>query len=42
VVSTFAGTPLSETACNSCLACVSICPVSALYLKQPQVKVANV
>jgi bidirectional [NiFe] hydrogenase diaphorase subunit len=42
IVSTFAGTALSETACNSCLACVAVCPVSALYLKQPQMKVANV
>lgn len=41
-VSTFAGTALSETACDSCLACVAVCPVSALYLKQPKMKVANV
>ena len=42
MVSTFAGMPLSETACNSCLACVTVCPVGALYLKQPQLKVTNV
>jgi ferredoxin len=34
--------PLSETACNSCLACVKVCPVGALYPKQPQLKVINV
>lgn len=32
-ISTFAGRPLSETDCNSCLACASVCPVGALYLK---------
>jgi len=32
-ISTFAGLPLSETDCNSCLACTSVCPVGALYLK---------
>ena len=32
-ISTFAGIPLSETDCNSCLACTSVCPVGALYLK---------
>lgn len=32
-VSTFAGRPLSESACNSCLACTAVCPVGALYLK---------
>lgn len=32
-VSTFAGRPLSESGCNSCLACASVCPVGALYLK---------
>jgi formate dehydrogenase major subunit/NADH-quinone oxidoreductase subunit G len=32
-VSTFAGIPLSETDCNSCMACASVCPVGALYLK---------
>jgi bidirectional [NiFe] hydrogenase diaphorase subunit len=42
VVSAFAGMPLSETACNSCLACVKVCPVGALYPKQPQMKVINV
>lgn len=36
MISTFAGIPLSETKCNSCTACVSVCPVGALYLKQPQ------
>ncbi|MGA2367015.1 MAG: 2Fe-2S iron-sulfur cluster-binding protein [Dehalococcoidia bacterium] len=33
VVSTFAGMPLSETECNSCLSCVKVCPVGALYAK---------
>jgi formate dehydrogenase major subunit/NADH-quinone oxidoreductase subunit G len=32
-ISTFAGIPLSETDCDSCLACTSVCPVGALYLK---------
>ena len=32
-ISTFAGMPLSETDCNSCLACTSVCPVGALYVK---------
>ncbi|RPJ62618.1 MAG: ferredoxin [Dehalococcoidia bacterium] len=41
-VSTFAGLPLSETSCNSCLACVNICPVGALYLKNPQREEINV
>ena len=41
VVSTFAGAPLSETECNSCLACVAVCPVGALYLKRPQPKVKH-
>ena len=41
VVSTFAGMPLSETQCNSCLACVAVCPVGALYLKRPKAKVKN-
>ena len=32
-ISTFADRPLSETDCNSCLACTSVCPVGALYLR---------
>jgi formate dehydrogenase major subunit/NADH-quinone oxidoreductase subunit G len=32
-ISTFAGIPLSETDCDSCLACTSVCPVGALYVK---------
>jgi formate dehydrogenase major subunit/NADH-quinone oxidoreductase subunit G len=33
MVSTFAGIPLEETECNSCLSCVNVCPVGALYTK---------
>ncbi len=33
VVTTFSGIPLAETGCNSCLACVAICPVGALIAK---------
>jgi formate dehydrogenase major subunit/NADH-quinone oxidoreductase subunit G len=32
-ISTFADRPLSESDCNSCLACTEVCPVGALYLK---------
>jgi bidirectional [NiFe] hydrogenase diaphorase subunit len=32
-VSTFAGIPLAETGCNSCLECVRACPVGSLYEK---------
>jgi formate dehydrogenase major subunit/NADH-quinone oxidoreductase subunit G len=32
-ISTFAGIPLAETGCDSCLACTAVCPVGALYLK---------
>jgi formate dehydrogenase major subunit/NADH-quinone oxidoreductase subunit G len=32
-VSTFALMPLAETECNSCLACASVCPVGAIYLR---------
>jgi formate dehydrogenase major subunit/NADH-quinone oxidoreductase subunit G len=32
-VSTFAGIPLAETGCNSCLACAAVCPVGAIYLR---------
>lgn len=32
-VTTLAGTPLAEAACNSCLACVAVCPVGALVAK---------
>ncbi len=34
MVATFADMPLAEAGCNSCLACVAICPVGALYKKQ--------
>jgi len=30
IVTTFAGIPLAEAGCNSCLACVAVCPVAAL------------
>ncbi len=33
IVTTFAGMSLAETECNSCLACVAICPVGALVPK---------
>ncbi len=33
LVSTFAGMPLGEADCNSCLACVAVCPVGSLTLK---------
>jgi len=33
IVSTFAGRPLVETECNSCLACAAVCPVGAIYLR---------
>ena len=33
VVTTFTGMSLAETDCNSCLACVAICPVGALVAK---------
>ncbi|MFH1087060.1 MAG: 2Fe-2S iron-sulfur cluster-binding protein [Chloroflexota bacterium] len=32
-VSTFAGMPLAETKCNSCLACVAVCPTAALVAR---------
>ncbi len=34
-VTTFAGTPLAESGCNSCLACVTVCPVGSLVAKVP-------
>lgn len=34
IVTTFTGMPLSETECNSCLACVAICPVGSLVARQ--------
>jgi len=33
IVSTFAQMPLADTGCNSCLACATVCPVAAIYLK---------
>jgi len=33
VISTIAGIPLAEVGCNSCLACVAVCPVGALVAK---------
>jgi bidirectional [NiFe] hydrogenase diaphorase subunit len=42
VVSTFAGIPLAETECNSCLECVAICPVNALYLNKSIMKANHV
>ena len=33
VISTFAGIPLADAGCNSCLACVAVCPVGALVAK---------
>jgi len=33
VVTTLAGIPLAEVACDSCLACVAVCPVGALVAK---------
>ena len=38
VISTIAGLPLAEMECNSCLACVAVCPVGALVAK-PDVSV---
>jgi len=32
-VSTIAGIPLAEAGCNSCLACVAVCPVGSLVAK---------
>jgi len=32
-VSTIGGIPLAEAGCNSCLACVAVCPVGALVAK---------
>lgn len=33
IVTTFAGLPLVDSGCTSCLACVSVCPVGSLVLK---------
>jgi formate dehydrogenase major subunit/NADH-quinone oxidoreductase subunit G len=33
LVSTFAGIPLSEAKCNSCLDCAAVCPVGSLVVK---------
>lgn len=33
IVSTIAGVPLAESGCNSCLACVTVCPVGSLAAK---------
>ncbi|MBA7656961.1 NADPH-Fe(3+) oxidoreductase subunit alpha [subsurface metagenome] len=38
IVTTLAGMPLAEAGCNSCLACVAVCPVGALVAK-PSVSV---
>ncbi len=38
-VSTFAGIPLAEAACDSCLKCVDVCPVGALYPKLTEIRV---
>ena len=35
-ISTFSDVPFAETECNSCLACVSVCPVGSLILKTPE------
>ncbi|RLC93200.1 MAG: ferredoxin [Chloroflexi bacterium] len=40
VVSTFAGVPMADSACNSCLECVDICPVGALVRKNSNSKEA--
>ena len=39
VISTFAGEPLGEFACQECLECINVCPTGALVLK---VKAADV
>jgi len=33
IVTTLASMPLAEVECNSCLACVAVCPVGALVAK---------
>ena len=33
VITTFGGEPLSESSCNSCRECISVCPVGALIAK---------
>jgi formate dehydrogenase major subunit/NADH-quinone oxidoreductase subunit G len=33
IITTLAGMPLAEVECNSCLACVAVCPVGALVAK---------
>ncbi len=38
-VSTFMGLPIAESSCDSCLACVDICPVGALYKKLAEIKI---
>ncbi len=38
-VSTFMGLPIAESGCDSCLACVDICPVGALYRNFTEIKV---
>lgn len=41
IISTFAGIPLGETACNSCLQCVAVCPVGALYYNDVRIQEAS-
>ncbi|RPJ64090.1 MAG: ferredoxin [Dehalococcoidia bacterium] len=42
MVSTFGGIPIAEAGCNSCLACVAVCPVAALVAKNDSVAYGNV
>ena len=41
MVSTFGGIPIAEAGCNSCLACVAVCPVAALVAKNDSVASGN-
>lgn len=41
VVSTFTGVSLVETACTSCLQCVAVCPVGALYFNKSKTEAAD-
>ena len=38
-VSTFMGLPIAGAGCDSCLACVEVCPVGALYRKLTESKI---